>query len=132
MRGNPWRWSRARHSAGTVRRRRTMDAVLRLVSDGVNADRKRIGSGSDILHAHPCAALSQEKLRIRPYKEPVREGIQSPRATAHVLARLTDSTNSPVLLSASNDIALIDGELNIGKNVTVLFWEASTGTGQYD
>ena len=67
MRGNPWRWSRARHSAGTVRRRRTMDAVLRLVSDGVNADRKRIGSGSDILHAHPCAALSQEKLRIRPY-----------------------------------------------------------------
>ena len=76
-----------------------MDAVLRLVSDGVNADRKRIGSGSDILHAHPCAALSQEKLRIRPYKEPVREGIQSPRVTAHVLARLTDSTNSPVLLS---------------------------------
>ena len=102
MRGNPWRWSRARHSAGTVRRRRTMDAVLRLVSDGVNADRKRIGSGSDILHAHPCAALSQEKLRIRPYKEPVREGIQSPRVTAHVLARLTDSTNSPVLLSAPN------------------------------
>ena len=79
-----------------------MDAVLRLVSDGVNADRKRIGSGSDILHAHPCAALSQEKLRIRPYKEPVREGIQSPRVTAHVLARLTDSTNSPVLLSATN------------------------------
>ena len=102
MRGNPWRWSRARHSAGTVRRRRTMDAVLRLVSDGVNADRKRIGSGSDILYAHPCAALSQEKLRIRPYKEPVREGIQSPRVTAHVLARLTDSTNSPVLLSSAN------------------------------
>ena len=102
MRGNPWRWSRARHSAGTVRRRRTMDAVLRLVSDGVNADRKRIGSGSDILHAHPCAALSQEKLRIRPYKEPVREGIQSPRVTAQVFARLTDSTNSPVLLSATN------------------------------
>ena len=47
VRGNPWRWGRARHSAGTVRRRRTMDAMLRLVSHGVNADRKRIGSGSD-------------------------------------------------------------------------------------
>ena len=66
MSGNPWRWSR-RASPGTVVVE-PWTRCSRLVSDGVNADRKRIGSGSGILRAHPCAALSQEKIRIRPYQ----------------------------------------------------------------
>ena len=52
--------------------------------------RKRPGNGFASPGAHRCAALSQENVRIRPYKEPGRERIQSLGATSHLFARLTN------------------------------------------
>ena len=61
--------------------------MLRLLGD---RGRKQGGNALSIWLAHPRAALSQEKFRIRRYKVPARERIQSPGATAGMFARATN------------------------------------------
>lgn len=78
---------------------RTTDAVVRMLNNG---GRKQIGNASSIGWAHPRAPQSEEKIRIRPYMVPAREGIQAPRVTAYGFARLTNSTSSPRLFPATN------------------------------
>ena len=61
------------------------------------AHRKRPGSVWTSTEAHRRASLSQEeKAHIRPYKEPARERIQAPRATAHAFACAADRQNPAV------------------------------------
>ena len=52
--------------------------------------RKRLGNASASSGAQQSAELSQENIRIRPYKDPAREGIQAARMIAHVFARVTN------------------------------------------
>jgi len=66
------------------------DAVLQIVDD---TGRKQLGSGSGIPSAHRRAPLSPDKVPLRPYKDPAREGIQSLRVTAQVLVRVTNRRN---------------------------------------
>ena len=87
-----------RRWVGTVRKapRREREAVLR----GTTAHwrvwaglRKRAGSASASTGAQWRAALSHERIRIRPYEDPVRERTQSPRVTANMFARATNRPN---------------------------------------
>ena len=67
-------------------------AVSRLRSGG---GRKHRGSTSNMRRAHPSAALSQKNIPIRPYNDPAREGLQSPRVTGVDLREKGGSIVSP-------------------------------------
>ena len=58
--------------------------------------RKQLGNGTGSTLAHPRAALSLEKSRVRPYRVSARGGIQALRVTAHVFARVTNRQNFDV------------------------------------
>ena len=88
-------------AGGSWRRRillRLMEEVLRTKTEG---RRKRRGNVAASTGAQPCATLSVKKIRIRPCQVPAREGIKAPRVTAHVVGRVTDSTNSPLIVPAT-------------------------------
>ena len=70
-------------------RRRTV-ASLRFAAVG---GRKRIGSASGIVLAQANAAVSSEASCVGRYNERARGRIQSPRWTAHVVARVTNREN---------------------------------------
>ena len=72
------------------------DSSLFQCQFAVDGGRKQIGSTSDIGYAQPCVAVSSLANCIGRYKERAREGIQAPRASAHVFARLTKPTNPPI------------------------------------
>ena len=91
--GRPHTGLTPERSAGLWRRdlrRRRTESGLRLAAVG---GRKRSGSASGIGLAQPCAIVSRQAIRIGRCKERAREGIQFPRATAHVFARATDRRN---------------------------------------
>lgn len=85
----------------------------------VDDGRKRLGNESGIWRARASAALSQEKVPIWPYKAAAREGIRARRMTAHVRARVTDSTNSPRLLPAMNIIRVSRSSTSLAEDALV-------------
>ena len=66
---------------------RTTDVAVQMLNED---GRKHNGNTASIGCAHPHAAVASGEIPIGRYKEPAREGIQPPRVTAHVFARLAN------------------------------------------
>ena len=76
---------------------------------------KQTGSASGIGYAQPCAAVSGRVIRIGRCKERAREGIQSPRATAHLFARVTNGRIPPVsFLPQTSHMARVQTSSGVG------------------